>query len=90
MNSFSNPVDIAKMGVDPAIISQNPKVVSGVPVFPGTRVPVRILLDYLKTNRPPLVFLNEYPSVTEEMVNNVLELMFERTIGPRDHENPIR
>ena len=85
-----NHVDIAEMGVDAGVISQNPKIKSGAPVFPGTRVPVRFLLDYLETGRSLKVFLCDFPTVTEEKAVNVLELAFERTIGPRDDEDPIR
>ena len=83
-------VNIAEMGIDPAIISQKADVVSGVPVFTGTRVPVRLLLDYLAGGEPLEVFLRNYPSVGKEEAKTVLELAFERTIGPRDHENPLR
>ena len=31
-----------------SIITSSPEVMSGTPVFAGTRVPVHILLDYLK------------------------------------------
>ena len=84
-----NQVNIAEMGVDADIVSQNPKIVSGAPVFPGTRVPVRLLLDYLKTGRSLKVFLCDFPTVTQEKAVNVLELAFERTIGPRDPDNLI-
>ena len=81
---------VAEMGIDPGIISQRPDVKSGVPVFAGTRVPVRLLLDYLAGGEPLAVFLRNYPSVSKEEATNVLELAFERTIGPRDNENPLR
>ena len=82
--------NIAEMGVDAQIISQNPNIMSGVPAFPGTRVPVRLLLDYLRSGRTLKVFLCDFPTVTKEKAVNVLELAFERTIGPRDPENLIR
>ena len=81
---------VAEMGIDPGLISQQSDVVSGVPVFAGTRVPVRLLLDYLAGGEPLAVFLRNYPSVSKEEATNVLELAFERTIGPRDNENPLR
>ena len=84
-------VNIAEMGVDPDIIRQTPGLLSGVPVFAGTRLPVRLLLDYLLAERPISEFLDDYEgSVTREDVARVLELAFERTIGPRDSENPFR
>ncbi|HET8628409.1 MAG TPA: DUF433 domain-containing protein [Thermomicrobiales bacterium] len=30
-----------------AVVARDPEILGGVPVFPGTRVPVRMLLDYL-------------------------------------------
>lgn len=85
-----NRTNVAELGVDPAVVSQNPKIMSGAPVFPGTRVPVRFLLDYLETNRPLAVFLRDFPTVDKEKAVNVLELAFEKTIGPRDEEDIIR
>ena len=82
-------VNIAEMGVDPSIISQTPGVVSGAPVFPGTRVPVRMLLNHIVEGEPLDLFLDDY-AITREQAVNVLELAFERTIGPRDSENPVR
>ena len=83
-------VNIAEMGVDPDIIRQTPGLLSGVPVFAGTRLPVRLLLDYLIGGRSIDFFLESYDSVGREEVVRVLELVFERTIGPRDSENPFR
>ena len=83
-------VTVAEMGIDPRVISQKPDVVSGAPVFPGTRVPVRSLLNFLVAGEPLEVFLRNFPSVSREQAEQVLELAFERTLGPRDDENPLR
>ena len=83
-------IELLKTGVDPAVISQNPEIKSGAPVFPGTRVPVRFLRDYLETGRPLGMFLNDFPAVKKEQAVSVLEAAFERTIGPRDDEDPLR
>ena len=87
---MSQATNMQKMGLDPNIISQQPDVVSGAPVFPGTRVPVRFLLDFLAGGKPLGVFLRNFPTVTEAQAVHVLEHVFERTIGPRDDENPVR
>ena len=79
-------VSLAALGVDPSIISQSPEVKSGVPVFAGTRLPVRIMLNYLVEGAPLDEFLRNHPSVTKAEAINVLELAFERTIGPRDKD----
>ena len=80
----------AKTGCAAGVVSQNPDIVNGAPVFPGTRVPVRILQNWLEDGVPLDEFLNNYPTVTREMALNVLEFAFERAIGPRDEEDSIR
>ena len=76
-------------GVDPEIITQKPGLVSGTPVFPGTRVPVRYLLDYIIIGKSLDYFLDQHPTVTKEKAVKVLELAFDRTIGPRDEDDII-
>lgn len=46
------------------IIHSDPEIMDGTPVFVGTRVPVRILLDYLEGREPLEEFLDNYPSVS--------------------------
>jgi uncharacterized protein (DUF433 family) len=46
---------------------------SGVPVFVGTRVPVRALFDYLEEDRPLAEFLDDFPSVQKSQAIAVLE-----------------
>ena len=41
----------------------DPNIQSGVPVFAGTRVPVRNLFDYLEEGDSLNVFLKQFPSV---------------------------
>jgi uncharacterized protein (DUF433 family) len=43
-------------------------ILRGTPVFVGTRVPFRILFDYLETGDSIDVFLDEFPSVSREQV----------------------
>lgn len=82
-------VSIAELGVDPSVISQDPEVFSGAPVFPGTRVPVRLLQNYLAEGHPLDAFLSNC-SISREQAVKVLDLAFERIIGPRDDEDPVR
>ena len=42
------------------IIHSDPEILGGTPVFVGTRVPVRILLDYLEGGEPLEEFLDNY------------------------------
>jgi uncharacterized protein (DUF433 family) len=55
------------------IISRNPEVMGGAPVFAGTRVPVQTVLDYLEAGESIDDFLEGFPSVTREQVIAFLE-----------------
>ncbi len=46
----------------------------GTPVFAGTRVPVKILMDYLEAGDSLDEFLVDFPSVTREHAIAILEL----------------
>ncbi|MEL6552572.1 MAG: DUF433 domain-containing protein [Cyanobacteria bacterium J06621_11] len=56
-----------------SIISVSPDVMSGTPVFAGTRVPIQTLLDYLKAGDSIDDFLDGFPTVTKEQVLGLLE-----------------
>ncbi|MGB3669773.1 MAG: DUF433 domain-containing protein [Phormidesmis sp.] len=55
------------------IISISPNVMSGTPVFTGTRVPIQTLLDYLKAGESIDDFLDGFPTVTRAQVIALLE-----------------
>lgn len=55
------------------IISISPEIMSGTPVFAGTRVPVQTLLDYLKAGESIDDFLDGFPTVTRKQVIALLE-----------------
>lgn len=48
------------------IVHSDPEVVSGAPVFVGTRVPAQALLDYLEGGETIEEFLDDFPSVSRE------------------------
>lgn len=50
------------------VISASPEVLSGTPVFSGTRVPVRNLLDCLEGGYTVEEFLADFPTVRREQV----------------------
>ena len=54
-------------------IDRNPAILGGTPVFAGTRVPVRILIEHLEAGDRLDEFLNDYPSVSRGQVVAVLE-----------------
>jgi uncharacterized protein (DUF433 family) len=55
------------------IVHSDPEVVSGTPVFFGTRVPARALLDYLEGGETIDEFLDDFPSVSREQAIAFLE-----------------
>ena len=56
-----------------SIVHSDPEIHSGDPVFVGTRVPVRTLLDYIEGGDSLEVFLENFPSVTREQAVAFLE-----------------
>ena len=56
------------------VVRSDPAVLSGVPVFVGTRVPVQSLFDYLAAGDSLDVFLDAFPTVSREQAVAVLEL----------------
>jgi uncharacterized protein (DUF433 family) len=54
-------------------ITTDPEVMGGTPVFAGTRVPVRILLEHLEAGDSLDVFLDDLPTVSREVAVAVLE-----------------
>ena len=55
------------------LITIDPEVHSGTPVFKGTRVPIKILFDHLEAGDSLEVFLEDFPSVSRELAVAVLE-----------------
>jgi len=55
-------------------ISIDPEVMSGAPVFAGTRVPVQNLFDYIEGGEDLSEFLDDFPSVSKEVALAVLEM----------------
>ena len=63
-----------------AVISRNPAVMGGTPVFCGTRVPVQTLLDYLEAGESIDDFLAGFPSVSRAQVIEFLEAAKDRLL----------
>lgn len=55
------------------LITIDPEILGGTPVFKGTRVPVKTLFDYLEDNYTHFEFLECFPSVTRGMACQILE-----------------
>lgn len=56
------------------IVHSDPDILGGTPVFIGTRVPMKILLDYLEAGDSLNEFLDHFPSVSRQQAIAVLEL----------------
>ena len=56
-------------------ISADPEVMSGVPVFAGTRVPVSALLENLEVGVSLDEFLENFPTVSREQAVSVLAFL---------------
>jgi uncharacterized protein (DUF433 family) len=56
------------------LINRDPEIMSGTPVFMGTRVPVKSLFDWLEGGETLDYFLENFPSVSREQAIAVLEL----------------
>ena len=56
------------------LIVQDPDILSGIPVFKDTRVPIKNLIDYLEAGDSLEEFLDDFPSVKRENVLMFLNL----------------
>ena len=56
-----------------SVIIRNPAILSGEPVFRGTRVPFKCLTDYLEHEKTLKAFLEDFPGVTREDAIAALE-----------------
>ena len=68
------PFGLVKLDLT-GIVHSDPEIMSGTPVFVGTRVPVESLFDHLKAGDSIEVFLDGFPSVKREQVLAVLDLV---------------
>lgn len=55
------------------VVQSDPEILSGTPVFAGTRVPFQTLLDYLEAGDTLDEFLDDFPTVTREQAIAALE-----------------
>ncbi len=63
------------------IVTSSPDILSGTPVFAGTRVPVQTLIDYLEGGETIDDFLAGFPTVKREQVVAFLEEATARMIS---------
>ncbi len=53
-------------------VTSSPDVLGGIPVFRGTRVPLRTLFDYLANGDPLERFLEDFPTVSADDARAVI------------------
>jgi len=63
------------------VIHSDPEILGGTPVFIGTRVPLRNLIDYLEGDYTLEEFLDDFPTVTREQAVAALEAANEMLIA---------
>jgi uncharacterized protein (DUF433 family) len=56
-----------------SVVHTDPEILSGTPVFVGTRVPFRSLIDYLERGSTLAEFLDDFPTVTRKQAVAALE-----------------
>lgn len=56
-----------------SVIIRDPEILGGIPIFRGTRVPFKNLLDYLEGGHTLVEFLADFPSVTHQAAIAALE-----------------
>jgi uncharacterized protein (DUF433 family) len=54
-------------------ITKDANILGGEPVFRGTRVPFKILIEYLESGETLDQFLEQYPSVSRELAIAAIE-----------------
>jgi len=66
---------------NPSIIHSDPEILGGTPVFVGTRVPLRNLIDYLEGGYSLDEFLDDFPTVSRDQVVAVLDAVHDALIA---------
>ena len=56
------------------LISKDPEVLGGTPVFTGTRVPIETLFDHLEAGVSLDEFLDDFPTVSRDQAVSLLEI----------------
>ena len=55
------------------VVYSDPDIMSGTPVFVGTRVPLQTLFEYLEAGQPLADFLEDFPTVSKTQAIAALE-----------------
>jgi len=71
----------------PDVVTIDKEIMSGIPVFKGTRVPVKNLIDYLEGGYDVEVFLDHFPAAKREHVIKFLEASGRKYLMSHYHES---
>ena len=63
------------------VISSDPDILGGIPVFAGTRVPAQGLFDYLEAGESLAAFLDAFPTVTKDQAVAAIELARDKVLA---------
>lgn len=63
------------------VIHSDPSILGGTPVFVGTRVPLKNLLDYLEGGHSLGEFLDDFPTVSHQQAVAALEVAKELLVA---------
>lgn len=69
-----------RISEDTLPVHSDPEIMSGAPVFCGTRVPVQTLFDYLMDGCSLSEFLENFPTVSRDQAMRVLETALSRVL----------
>lgn len=64
------------------LVTMDPEILGGTPVFKGTRVPVKTQFEYLENDYSLEEFLECFPSVSRELACQVLERSERALLSP--------
>jgi uncharacterized protein (DUF433 family) len=65
---------MARLAAD-SVVHSDPEILGGTPVFIGTRVPLRNLIEYIESGQSLDEFLDDFPSVSREQAIAALEVL---------------
>jgi uncharacterized protein (DUF433 family) len=66
------------------IINVDPEIMSGTPVFAGTRVPIKTLFDYVENGKTLDEFFEDFPTVKHSQATQLLHLAQQLVLSAND------
>ena len=72
------------MSTNKNAVQSDPEIMSGTPVFVGTRVPFQALLDYIEAGQSLSEFLEDFPTASKDLAIDALEQAKEALLARAD------